>query len=192
MSKNHFFIAVLGLAILFCLGCCNKEQNGENNITIGEKDKTKNGNVVKEEPTWDNPWKRAIVGDLAVYQTEKGDETWELIVGLPYPKYKVTIPGDEDLDEADSVKEFEEKFDDDKAWWKMIKPENPNYYEYILESSVTIKCVKIVKDNHEYIISEEVPFDGVVELKVDTKTFRKLIRFTKIGKKSNIERKGNK
>ncbi len=176
MRKLFFvFFAAFMLSIV---SCCNKQKTETNPANTNINENADAGKSVAEKH-WANPWMRAKVGDKAVYLTEQGEVIWELIAAMPYPKVKQTIPGDEALGEEPSIKEIAIDFEAQDLWWKTIEPANVNYFDYALASGEKLKAAKIRLGNKVFIISEQAPFDSVLELRVDNKLIRKLKSFKK-------------
>ena len=85
------------------------------------------------------------------------------MLGIPPTENKIPV--------ADILKSTEQK------WWKTPRETGMNFDMNIKIGEITVKCTKINVGNREYTVSEDVPFDGIIELKIDGKTVRKLVNF---------------
>ncbi len=182
MNKTYFIvlIAVLSLGIL---SCCNPDENGDKPNGDNNQTNISNDNNGTKEPVlilWANPWKHTNTGDFAVYTTDAGEETWKYAEESGISMVVKTTPSDEMLGipptenkipVADILKSTEQK------WWKTPRETGMNFDMSIKIGEITVKCTKINVGNREYTVSEDVPFDGIIELKIDGKTVRKLVNF---------------
>ena len=182
MNKTYFMMLIAVLCLGF-LSCCNPDENGDEPNGDNNQTNISNGNNGTKAPvvlTWANPWKQTNTGDSAVYKTDAGEETWEYILENYVPMVVKITPGDEMLGIpptenkipiADILKSTEQK------WWETTREKGMNFDIDIKIGEITVKCTKIKVANREYTVSNDVPFDGIIELKIDGKTVRKLISF---------------
>ena len=186
MNKAYFIVMIVVLCLGF-LSCCNPDENGDKpngdnhqvNSTADDNGND-NGTIKPVELIWANPWKKTNAGDSAVYKTDAGSENWEYVIETDVLMVVKTTPGDEMLGIpptenriplSDVLKSTTLK------WWETTREKGMNFDIDIKIGEITVKCTKIKIGNREYTVSEKVPFDGVIELKIDGKTVRKLVNF---------------
>ena len=188
MNKSMFIVIVLVLSISM-LSCCkpdpDPEPNNGNNPT-DVNNPGNNGNSGVEEPKelkWENPWNATKIGDSAVYKTDAGEETWKLVDEDGVKTLVKTIPGDDMLgipptENKISLEELQNS--QEPKWWETKREKGMDFsFENIVgEKKIKLNCTKINIGNREYTVCKDLPFDGVVELKIDGKTVRELVSFS--------------
>ena len=182
MNKAYYMTLIAVLCLGF-LSCCNPNENGDkpngNNIQTNistDNNGTKNLVILK----WKEPWKHTNTGDSAVYTTDAGEETWEYVIENNVPMVVKTTPGDDML----GIPPTENKItiteilkSTEQKWWLSPRETGMNFDIDIKIGEIIVKCTKIKIGNREYTVSENVPFDGIIELKIDSQTVRKLTNF---------------
>ncbi len=184
MNKTYFITLIAVLCLGF-LSCCNPEENGDEPNGDNNQTNISNGSNGAKVPvvlTWENPWKQTNAGDSAVYKTDAGEETWEYVLENDVPMVVKTTPGDEMLGippTENRIPLSEILKSAELKWWDTTREEGMNFDIDIKIGEITINCTKIKIGNREYTVSEKVPFDGIIMLKIDGKTVRELMNFKK-------------
>ena len=184
--NRTILLSVLVVFSLAFLSCCKPDENGDKNngvkhpVNNGKENDNENNEPIVLK--WDNPWESTNIGDIAVYKIDAGEETWQFVSENNVEMVVKTIPGDDMLGIPPSENKItlEEILNvSESRWWETERGKDTDFSIEMTLSEMKINCTKINIGNREYTVSKDLPFDGVVELKIDGKTVRKLISFKK-------------
>lgn len=158
------------VAVGLWVACCSPTVT--DNRPISDTGSTDNGAVVP--PTrlsFVDPWGRAQIGDTATYRTprDSNGETWVLVRAGDAPEIQKTfgagedpITGEPEPGQTETIFVDPRPSATEPKWWSAEHPQQLPTEKITLSNGQAVEAYTVTTAQGVFVISDAVPFEGVV------------------------------